>query len=268
MHESEAEYQGVPLIYKLIDLKALSLSLEALGDLVAWAEDSGFAGLNITHPCKQTATAFVDTLSEDAAAVGAINTIVFENGRRIGQNTDCFGFAQSFQEDMVGVAPGKVVLLGAGGAGSAVGHALMRCGVKSLAIHDIDRARTERLAGQLVRRFGPGTARAVSDVSEALSVCDGLVNATPIGTDDHPGIPVDPALLRPELWVADIIYFKSETELLSCARQIGCRTMSGKGMAVYQAARAFELFTGRKPDVARMRSCFDAAGAVRPIDRA
>jgi shikimate dehydrogenase len=259
MHENEAAHQGLSLTYTLIDLQALSLGPEALGDLIAWAEASGFAGLNITHPCKQAATAFVDSLS-DAAAIGAINTVVFEDGQRIGHNTDCSGFAASFTEDLAGVKTDAVILLGAGGAGSAVGHALLRCGVASLAIHDVDHARADRLADALVRRFGPGTAHAVSELSEPLSVCDGLVNATPIGTDEHPGMPLDAALLRPDLWVVDIIYFTIETDLLSCARRIGCRTISGRGMAVYQAAHAFALFTGRTPDVARMRSFFDAAG--------
>ncbi len=76
MHESEADHLNIPLVYKLIDLTALSLPPEALGDLIQWAESSGFAGLNITHPCKQTAVNFVDSLSEDAAAIEAINTIV------------------------------------------------------------------------------------------------------------------------------------------------------------------------------------------------
>ena len=260
MFECEAACLGIPLIYRLIDLNTLSYPPSDLGDLIQWAERSGFSGLNITHPCKQTAMGYVDSCSEDAAAIGAINTIVFSERQRVGHNTDCSGFGASFREDMAGLARGRVLLLGAGGAGSAVGHALLRAGVERLAIFDTDPARSDRLAQQLERRFGPGRSSATADVSTVLPTSDGLVNATPVGTSEYPGIPLDPDCLRAGSWVVDIIYFKSETELLSRARQIGCQTRSGKGMAVYQAAHAFEVITGKEPDVVRMRTHFEKAG--------
>jgi len=258
MHEREADALGIPLVYRLIDLTVLALPPDALGGLVAWAESAGFAGVNVTHPCKQAALRCVDALSDDAAAIGAINTIVFKDGRRIGHNTDCSGFGESFRRESAGLATGRAVLLGAGGGGSAVAHALLLADVGALAIHDLDTARAEALVDALCRRFGAGRASAVSDVAAAVAEADGLINATPIGAKADQGLPLDPGLLRPELWVADINYFQSETALLRAARSLGSRTIAGKGMAIFQAAHAFELFTGAKPDAARMERHFDA----------
>lgn len=259
MHEREAAALGIRLIYKLLDLNVLALPVEALGDLIAWAEAAGFAGLNVTHPCKQAAVKHVDALSDDAEAIGAINTVVFKDGTRMGHNTDSSGFGESFRRESDGLAKKRVVLLGAGGAGSAVARALLLNSVGTLAVHDLDAARADQLVKRLCRSFGAGRATAASDISAAVADTDGLVNATPIGTDVNPGMPIDPALIRQDMWAADINYFRSETELLAAARTIGCRTIAGKGMAVFQAAHAFELFTGRKPDAARMERHFDAA---------
>ena len=92
------------------------------------------------------------------------------------------------------------------------------------------------------------------------AAADGIVNATPVGMAKLPGMPLEPALLRAECWVADIVYFPLETQLLAAARRRGCRTLSGEEMAVHQAARAFELFAGVVPDVGRMRAAFAAGG--------
>jgi shikimate dehydrogenase len=262
MHEREAAALGMRLIYKLLDLDVFELPPDALGDLMAWAQSVGFAGLNITHPCKQAAVRFVDTLSDDAEAIGAINTVGFKDGTRTGHNTDCSGFAESFRRESGGFSKARTVLLGAGGAGSAVGRALLLNDVGALAIHDREPERAERLCAQLRRQFGARRAAVASDVSAALATADGLVNATPVGTDTHPGIPIDPALIRPEMWVVDINYFKAETELLAAAGKLGCRTIAGKGMAVFQAAHAFEIFTGLTPDVRRMERHFESAPAT------
>ena len=108
-----------------------------------------------------------------------------------------------------------------------------------------------------VSRYGEGRAAAGRDLGPALAEADGLVNTTPVGMAKFPGSPVPPDLLRPGLWVSEIIYFPIETELLRRARALGCRTLDGGGMAVFQAVRAFELFTGVKPDAERMRRHFN-----------
>lgn len=261
MHMREAEAQGLRCIYRLIDLTALGLGVDALPDLLTSCQRLGFDGLNITHPCKQAVIPLLDELSADARALGAVNTILFHGGKRIGHNTDWSGFAEPFRRKMTGVALDRVVQLGAGGAGAAVAHAALTLGTRQLTIFDIDPARAESVAASLSRTFGAGRAVRGVDRNAALAAADGLINATPIGMEAHPGIPLPAELLRPELWVAEVIYFPLETELLRRARAIGCRTIDGGGMAVFQAVAAFRLFTGREPDSDRMVRAFGEIGA-------
>lgn len=260
MHELEGDAQGLRVLYRLIDLHELGLGPDALPELLMAAERMGFSGLNITHPCKQAVIPLLHDLSPDARALGAVNTIVFSDGKRIGHNTDCSGFAENFRRGLGGAARERVVQIGAGGAGAAVSWALLKEGVRELAIADVDASRAQRLADLLCAAFGAGRALVCADLAAAAARANGIVNCTPIGMAAHPGSPLDPALLRPDMWVADIVYFPLETELLAQARKIGCRTLSGGGMAVFQAVDAFRLFTGREPDVDRMIRRFDEIG--------
>src|SRR5882724_11511734 len=261
MHEQEAAEQGLCCEYRLIDLEKLQVGAEALPDLLNDAESKGFAGLNITYPCKQTVLGLLHDLSDDARAIGAVNTVVLSNGRRTGHNTDWWGFAESFRRGLPDVQKNNLVQLGAGGAGAAVAHAMLTLGAGKLAIFDLDKARAENLAADLCGRFGAGRAAAGSDLAAAMAVADGLIHATPTGMVKYPGLPLPKQLLRPALWVAEIVYFPLETELLRVARGLGCRTMNGSGMAVFQAAEAFRLFTGIAPDAERMQRHFASMGA-------
>jgi shikimate dehydrogenase len=258
MHMAEGEAQGLRLVYQLLDLTRLRFGPDRLPDLLRAAELTGFSGLNITHPCKQLVLGHLDELSDDARALGAVNTVLFRDGRRIGHNTDWSGFAEPFRQQMAGVRLERVVQLGAGGAGAAVAHAVLTLGAGELTLFDTDPSRAEALAENLCGHFGAGRAKAGRDRGAEIGPADGLVNATPVGMEAHPGLPVDPALLRRDLWVAEVIYFPIETELLRRARALGCRTIDGTGMAVHQAAAAFRLFTGREPQVARMEQSFRA----------
>ena len=258
LHEREGAEQGLRYVYKLIDLETLGLGASALPEILNAAQLFGFAGLNITHPCKQAVIPLLDELSPDAAALGAVNTVVFKDDRRVGHNTDWWGFAESFRRELADVARGRVVQFGAGGAGAAVAHALLTLGVDRLTIIDTDAARAEELAAALGGRFGAGRAVAGGDVADAVGAADGIVNTTPLGMVKYPGMPLAASLLQPRLWVADIVYFPLETELLRAARACGCRTMSGGGMAVFQAVGAFRLFAGVEPDAERMLRHFAA----------
>lgn len=260
LHESEAAAQGLRCAYRLIDLDVLRVGAEALPDLLARAERAGFAGVNITHPCKQAVIPLLDELSPDARAIGAVNTVIFRGGRRTGHNTDWWGFAESFRRGLPGAALSRVVQLGAGGAGAAVAHALLTLGARTLVIVDIEAAKAEALAQSLAARFGQDRVATAAQVAEAVAGADGLVNTTPMGMAKYPGLPLPPDLLRPALWVADIVYFPLETALLRAARGVGCRTLSGGGMAVFQAVKAFELFTGLTPNAERMTRAFAALG--------
>ena len=252
MHEAEGAALGLRYVYRPVDFAAIGRDASALPEMLAAAMAFGFDGLNITHPFKQAVIPLLDALSDDAAAIGAVNTVVFRDGRRIGHNTDWWGFAESFRRALPGVALDRVVQVGAGGAGAAVAHALLTHGVRDLALHDLDTGRAEALAARLNARFGAGRARRCGALEADLRRADGLVQASPVGMADHPGLPVPAAALHPRLWVAEVIYFPLETALLRAARAIGCRTLDGGGMAVLQAAEALRLFTGVAPDTDRM----------------
>lgn len=252
MHESEGRRIGLRYSYELIDFDTLGLQEPELPDVIADAERRGFSGLNVTHPFKQSVIASLDDLSPEAAAIGAVNTIVLRDGKRVGHNTDSWGFAESVRRDMADVPLGSIVQVGAGGAGKAVAQALMDLGAGRLRIHDIDGERAERLVADLTERFGDGRAELAGDLAAAVANADGLVNTTPVGMEKYPGTPIPREWLREDLWVADIVYFPPETALLATARARGARTLSGVGMAVYQAAMAFELFTGRPADADQM----------------
>jgi shikimate dehydrogenase len=265
LHEAEGQAQGLRTIYKLIDLEQLGLTADALPDLLVAAEWTGFTGLNVTHPCKQAVVPLLHEISPEARALGAVNTVLLQGGRRIGYNTDWWGFAENFRRGLPDVALGRVVQLGAGGAGAAVAQAALTLGVRHLTIFDVDAARARALAALLSGRFRNAETVEGTDVTAAVAVADGIINATPVGMANHPGLPLPAELLRPELWVSEIVYFPLETALLRAARAIGCRTLDGGGMAVFQAVEAFRLFTGIAPDAERMQRCFAAMTRPPPV---
>jgi shikimate dehydrogenase len=262
LHMREGAAQGLAYIYRRIDLDVLGLGVEALPDLLTAARRFAFTGLNVTHPCKQAIIPLLDELSPDARAVGAVNTVVFApDGHTVGHNTDWSGFAESFRREIPDVRRDRVMLIGAGGAGAAVAHALVTLGAGVLAVTDADAACAKQLVTDLCARFGAGRAVAARNHADVVEACDGIVNATPIGMAAHPGMPVAGDLLRPDMWIADVVYFPIETAFLRAARERGCRTMSGGGMAVFQAVGAFRLFTGREPDAERMIMHFNSMQA-------
>jgi shikimate dehydrogenase len=255
LHEREAERLGVHALYQTIDLAERGLPPEAVGEVVAAARTMGFAGLNVTHPCKQTVLDHLDELSPDAAVLGAVNTVVFDgDGRAVGHNTDGDGFAASFARGLPDAALDRVVLLGAGGAGAAVGHAALSLGAERLTVVDVDADRAAELARSLGAQFDAGRAGHATpeDLPDLLARASGLIHATPTGMAQHPGLPLDADLLRPDLWIAEVVYRPLETELLRRARAAGSRTLDGGGMVVFQAAASFALFTGLEPDRDRM----------------
>jgi shikimate dehydrogenase len=247
----------------LFDLERIAGGATALPALLANCEQRGFSGLNITYPCKQSILSLLNGLSPDATALQSVNTVLFRAGRRIGYNTDWWGFAESFRRGLPGADLQRVALIGAGGAGAAVGYAALTLGAAELRIFDSDAARASALAARLATLFPDRQVHAAASVEAAMAGVTGLIHATPTGMQKLPGMPVPAALLQPSMWVAEIVYVPLVTELLQAARQRGCRTLDGSGMAVFQAARAFELFSGMKPDTERMLCGFSSklAGA-------
>ncbi|MDO5739986.1 MAG: shikimate dehydrogenase [Ornithinimicrobium sp.] len=249
MHEAAAERHGLTLIYRVVDLEVLGLTAQEGVDLVPRAAQLGLSGMNITHPCKQLVLPVLDELSPEAALIGAVNTVVFTSGRIVGHNTDMTGFAHGFRRDLGNVDLSRVIQFGGGGAGSAVAHALAALGAEGLLIVDPEHSRATELAASVESVSSLRvTAVAPEDAPAAMRLASGVVNCTPVGMAAHPGTPFPTSLLHPDQWVCDVIYRPLVSELISQARQRGCRTATGAGMAVGQAVESFALFTGTPPE--------------------
>lgn len=252
LHEREAAELGMHCEYRRLDLDVLRVPARDVGRLLDRVRSQGWAGVNVTHPCKQLVLAHLDELDPDARELGAVNTVVFDGSRAVGHNTDTSGFARSLARFLPDAELDRVVLVGAGGAGAAVAHALGRAGVRSSAVVDVDPARAAAVAAVV-----GGSAHGPADLPELLADATGIVHATPTGMAAHPGVPFDVSLLRPAQWVAEVVYRPLETSLVAAARSRGCRVLTGGGMAVFQAVDAFRWFTGVEPDAERMLRHFE-----------
>jgi shikimate dehydrogenase len=259
MHEQAARAPGVHYHYHLIGVAGAGR--DELRALLDGARRLGFAGVNVTFPYKEAVVDLLDELSPGAAAIGAVNTVVVRDDRLIGHNTDSTGFARAASHLVEGLGQGAVALIGAGGVGRAIAFALVKTGVAEIRLFDTDQTKADRLA----ERLRPHAKTVVAnDVEDAVRGAVGVVNATPVGMLPSRGTPVPDALLHDGLWVVDAIYFPLLTPLLMAAKARGARIMTGRGLAIFQAADAFELFTGLSPPMIEMENAFDdAIGKVR-----
>jgi shikimate dehydrogenase len=257
MHERAAEALGLRGHYQLIEVAGVDAA--GLAMMLEGVRRLGFAGVNITYPYKEAVVPLLDALAPGAAAMGAVNTVVARDGRLTGHNTDTTGFARAVAP-LLAPSANAVAVIGAGGVGKAIAFALASLDVADIRIFDSEPARAETLAALLAPR---GDARVVASVEEALDGATGLVNGTPVGMLPNRDTPVPAGLLRAELWVADAVYSPLITPLLAAAREKGARIMTGRELAIYQAADAFELFTGLAPPTEIMGEAFDAVMAAR-----
>ncbi|KQV06790.1 shikimate dehydrogenase [Leifsonia sp. Root112D2] len=258
LHESEAHELGLDYEYRLLDLLELNEPAESVGRLLHEARDEGFSALNITHPCKQLVMQYLDEVDVDAERLGAVNLVLIRDGRFIGYNTDWVGFRDGVLDGLPDAALENVVQFGGGGAGSASAYAMLALGTQQLTLTDLVPERVEGLA-QRLRELFPDREVLVNgpdEVAGTLARADGVINATPLGMTNHPGVAFDVARLRADAWVADVVYFPIETQVLLNARAHGLRTLDGGRMNVGQAVAGMRLITGIEPDAARMRAHF------------
>jgi shikimate dehydrogenase len=212
LHEDAFAAAGITGHYHLMDLDRLPG--RRLDDLLTAARMAGFAGVNITYPCKEAAFALVDEVLPEARQIGAINTVIFErDGRMTGHNTDRIGFRRGFEETLgrAAMEGGTALLIGAGGAGRAAAFALLDLGAACLLVHDKDAARAESLAAELAARLERPCARVATDPRAALAQAVGVVNATPVGMLGFAGNPVPMDGVEARHWVMDVIYTPLET---------------------------------------------------------
>ncbi len=211
-------------------------------------------GGNVTMPCKTAAAAYVDELSPAAGIVGAVNTIVNDNGHLTGHITDGVGFVRNLAEHGYAVAGKRMVILGAGGAASAIQVQCALDGAAAITIFNRKSPSLERAreTAEKLKKAVPECEVQVYELEDRdrlrgeLLFADILVNATSVGMAPREDeTPIDKSLLQPHLVVADIIYHPLETRLLREAKEAGCAlTINGEGMLLWQGAEAYRLYTG------------------------
>lgn len=226
-----------------------------LGDAVKSVLPLGLRGLNITVPHKEKIIAFLDGLSEEARLIGAVNTIEVREERLIGHNTDGRGFIRSLKELARFNPKGKrFLIMGAGGAGRAVGFSLALSGAGSLFYHDTDVQKVDVLVNE-IRNKTNVDAETVS--GEEIEVCaassDCLINATPLGLKRSDVMPMPKEYINKKHLVCDLVYNPSQTRLLKAAKARGAGTLGGIGMLLYQGVIAFEIWTGQRAPVQVMK---------------
>ncbi|RDJ23209.1 shikimate dehydrogenase [Bosea caraganae] len=258
MHEAAARAAGFEAHYHLIEVAGagrtdLAVMLEGICRL-------GFAGANVTFPYKEAVVPLLNRLSPEAEAIGAVNTVVVEDGELVGHNTDASGFAAAYRNLKRRDGDRPVAIIGAGGVGRAIAFALISCGVTRLRLFDLDRDKTAALARLLERR---ADVEISGSVAAAVEGAAGIVNATPLGMLPNRDTPVPPTLIEAAQWVADAVYHPLWTPLLLAAQKADATVMTGRELAIHQALDAFRLFTGAEPSETAMSETFDRVMAER-----
>ena len=248
LHQAMLDQTGAAYRYDVRTVRP-----EELPAFVRWAKDGGCAGFNVTMPHKEAILPLLDEVDTTAASCGAVNTVCIREGRAIGHNTDGTGFLDSLAGQGFYPQGRTVLLLGAGGAAKAVGHALAAAGAGRVIVCARRLERAAALAAQLPG-CGEGIVLAQDAIQQAASACDLLVNATPLGMAGSPAFARLDFLqaMPPHAVVYDLVYHPRRTALLEAAARQGLRTVGGIDLLIRQAVRAFTFFTGETPDTAAL----------------
>ncbi|VXC34760.1 shikimate dehydrogenase [Nocardioides sp. AX2bis] len=262
MHEQEAALLGLDYRYETVDL--IGDPDVDLGAVLTRLEGEGFAAANVTHPFKVAVLDHVASTSPVVERIGSANLVLLDrtgdpgSPHRRAHNTDVTGFEAGLVAFLGARPRGRVLQVGAGGAGRATAYALLDLGFDEVVVHDRD----PLAAAALVERFAPASGGRMTasgdDLAPWVREVTGVVHVTPMGMAEHPGVAFDPAGLREGAWVAEVVYRPLATELLRRARARGLDTLDGGLMAVGQAVDSLRLITGREPDRARMTEHFRA----------
>jgi len=266
-HSLSPHFQNAAFAYLGMNAEYVTFEIapEELEDKFRELSRKGVSGVNVTIPHKQAVLRLVDECSSEAKAIGAVNTVVFKDGRSTGYNTDAEGFLLSLRKDLQLDPKNKsVLMIGSGGAAQAIAYILAKEGSGSLLFNDSIPGRAEDLASKIKSLFPSCKTGCVEgtvpEMKRAVQNIDLLINASPVGMkgkDDHP-LPVT-SVLHKNLAVYDIVYNPSQTPLLREARTQGAKAANGLGMLLYQGVLSFELFTGRKAPVEAMRAALKKA---------
>jgi len=262
MHNAALREAELPCVYL-----AFAVQPDRLEDALRGALALGMVGVNLTIPHKVAALNLMDWLDPEAQALGAVNTVLFQDGRMLGYNTDAVGFAQAMQHEGVELANRRSIVYGAGGAARAVVYALLKHRGQVTVINRT-LSRAQELKAALAHRSSEQMLQVVPmDTPEeemALRRADLVINATSLGmTPNTDTTPLrHPSLLRPGTTVVDLVYRPRETRLLREARRAGCRTVNGVSMLVHQGAESFRIWFHVKRNVAAMQRAVEEALAA------
>ena len=243
---------------------AFNIPQEKAGDAVQAIRTLGMRGANVTMPCKNAVIPYLDKLTPAAEAIQAVNTIVNENGTLVGHNTDGCGYTQNLRRSGVEVKGKRIVLLGGGGAASAIAIQAALEGAAEIAVFNLKDAFWPRVEKglQAIAKAAPGCAITLNDLQDrealhrAILRCDILSNATRVGMapyEDQSNI-TDLSWFRPDLIVTDVVYAPPQTRMLREAQAAGCLTCDGLGMLLCQGAEAFRLYSGMEMPVEEIRA--------------
>jgi shikimate dehydrogenase len=249
LHELAGRLTGLDVRYDRLTPREFGKDFEPLFAEAA----TSYRGLNITYPYKERVVPLVTVPDPRVAALGAVNTVVFEPDGPKGYNTDHSGFVAAYARTFGDRPPGTVCMLGAGGVGKAVAFGLLSLGLTDLRLVDPDLPKAAALARSL-QAASPGLSVTVTgDVEEAATAAVGLVNCTPVGMVGYGGTPLPRRLMRGGTWAFDAVYTPVDTEFLRDAAAEGLAVMSGYELYFYQGLHAYAIFHGREIDEAVLR---------------
>lgn len=241
MHNRAASLLGLDYVYSAFDVAPQNLKSALTG-----MRSLGVAGLNVTVPYKEKVIPFLDSFDEEAALIGAVNTITLKNGKLIGSNTDGAGFIRSLKQKGFRPRGKSAAIIGAGGSARAIGVALCRAGVSKLTVINRSATRGRRLARTLSKLGDVSFAASnKSFAAAAAEEADIIVQTTPCGMKISDALPLSGIGFHKGQWVYDIIYSPIETRFLKKARLKGAKTLNGLSMLVYQGSESFKIWTGR-----------------------
>jgi shikimate dehydrogenase len=251
MHNAAFKELELDLVYV-----AFTITRSELKEAISGAKIFGFKGLNVTMPHKNTVIKYLDETNSTAESIGAVNTILNNNGRLLGFNTDGVGAMKALKENGMSFEGKKLLLLGAGGAGKAIAFQAAQ-EVKELVNINRTAEKAEKLAKTLHEKFSKkvrGRAYSSEVLKEEMKDTDILINATSVGMHPHVNKSLVPmSLLKPDLCVMDIIYNPLKTKLLKDAEAAGAKVVSGLDMLIFQGAASFEIWTNQPAPVEVMR---------------
>jgi shikimate dehydrogenase len=251
LHRLAGEQNGMKVVYDRLIPKERG---EDFDTLFANCRNGGYRGLNITYPYKERVVPLVSIEDPLVQAVGAVNTVIFAPEGPRGHNTDYSGFVAAYRGVRGDTNPGAVCLIGTGGVGRAVAFGLVALGCGEIRLVDRDLAKAEAMAADLRKAAAGMTVTVSGSAEDAAKGAQGMVNCTPVGMVGYEGTPLPRASMTGAEWAFDAVYTPVDTQFLQDAAAEGLAVVSGYELFIYQGVHAWELFSGKSLDEARLRA--------------